>query len=200
MIKIKNIREHKLEKFNFIKPILSANVSLAGGALTTLIDPTLEIADLDLFFVNVFGLDKKKLKDDLEIKIIKDFKYEKIFQCKEDELRTYLNPDPEKFPKIQFIDIDKKAYSKPEDIISEFDINAGCIAYDGEFIYLKFSALRDIMHKHISLNKLTYPISTINRIAKYSRKGYRTTIAARDFVRLMENPENAMNTEIVYVD
>lgn len=200
MIKIKNINENKLEKLKFIQPFLSLHINLAGGALTTLIDPTLEIADLDLFFVNLFGADKKNVKDNLETKIIREFKYEKSFQCKEDELRTFLNPDPENFPKIQFIDLKKKVYFSAEDIINEFDINAGRIAYDGEFIHLKFAALRDIMHKHISLNKVTYPISTINRIAKYSRKGYKTTIAAQDFVRLMQEPENIMETDVVYVD
>lgn len=198
-MKIKNIKESKLEKFKFISSILSPSVILAGGALRSLIDKDSEILDLDLFFVNVVGLNKKTIKNQIEAKITKEMAYEKIFQCQKDELRSFINPDPEKYPKIQLIDLKSKFYKNPEDVINEFDINAGRIAYDGEIFYVSFAAVRDIMHKHISLNKLTYPISTIKRIAKYSQKGYNTTIAAMDFVRMVREIEGDFD-ETVYVD
>jgi len=194
MLKAKNI--HK-EKFDGIQDFLdlgfiSKKVILAGGSLRTLINQEDEVQDYDLFFM---GAGIKAIKDKLEKKII-DLGGEKVFQCKKDELRSFMLNSM----KIQFISIQGKIYNNPFDLISQFDINAGKFAWDGEYLYFGKESVADVIHKHITINVVTYPVATIKRIVKYSEKGYKFTLAAKELVKQVSENAVDMDADIVYID
>lgn len=104
--------------------------------------------------------------------------------------------------KVQLIDV--REYISPEEILNSFDINAGRFAFFKNEFFFDRAALRDFRRKHISLHVLTYPVATINRIAKYRSKSpfYKTTFAAQDFVRLLTEMigTGAEISDLVYID
>lgn len=140
-------------------------VILAGGALRKLIDPLDVVMDYDMFVTDLGKLEQLK-SDILEIKGVK-----KIFECPEGKLFSYCNT--ETGLKIQVIN--NGPYKCAEDLISSFDIVAGCCAYtDGLFTkHSKF--ISNVLHKNMDINTVEYPKATLNRIIKYTQKGYRLT-------------------------
>lgn len=74
--------------------------------------------------------------------------------------------------KIQVV----KRYSPntPEDIFSTFDFTIVCGAYDGTTFYCHDRFWRDIANRRLVINILTFPLRTLERIAKYAKRGYTT--------------------------
>lgn len=198
MITTRNI---KAWRFNAIRSFLSygflrENVVLAGGSLRTFVDPKEKIQDFDLFFL---GEEIKSIKDKLE-KDILESGGKKIYQCKEDELRSFEIHGM----KIQLISIKDKKYKSVEDILNSFDINASRFALQTGYYNLRLSfskeSIQDVKKKHITINKVTYPVSTLKRIAKYKEKGYKITLAAKEFVSQVSKNSLDMDLDMVYID
>lgn len=198
MIKTRKI---KYWRFNAIKAFISygflrENVILAGGSLRTFVDPKDCVKDFDLFFL---GEEIKETKDKLEEEI-KAKGGKKIFQCKEDELRSFELHGM----KIQLISIKNKKYSSVEHLLDSFDINASrfALSVEGDYFYLHFTrqSILDIKKKHITINVVTYPVATIKRICKFKEKGYNVTLAAKEFVQQVSKNSQEMDLETVYVD
>ena len=196
MYRATNIKPAKLEHAipDFLHPILTDfNVCLAGGAGRRFFGEQ-ETADWDLFFI--IGEEDKLLEKDKVSDYLISIGFKVIFLCPEDQLRSFAR-DGEK---VQLIDIQE--YISPEELLNSFDINAGRFGYFKGSLYFDRAALRDFRRKHISLNKLTFPVASINRVGKYRQKGYKTTFAAQDFVRLLKEMVDA-GIEIddtVYID
>jgi hypothetical protein len=138
---------------------------LAGGSLRTLLDKKEEVKDFDIFFFNI------KKAPDVERLLIKFHQYEVIFKCPEGKLTSLYNKKED--IKIQLIT--EKNYVNAEHLLNEFDINACRFAWDLSYLYTFKEAIRDVMFKCITLNKVTYPNATMKRIAKYINKGYTLT-------------------------
>lgn len=193
MRKTKNIKDWKLNGIrSFLNyGFLQENIVLAGGSLRSLIDPLEPIQDYDLFFL---GENPLSLKEDIENKI-KKLSGKKTFQCDLDELRSFTLHGM----KIQLIETQKK-YSTPQELILDFDINACIFAlHQGELFFRKQS-IKDIKKKHITINKVTYPIATLKRISKYQSKGYKITLAAAEFVKQVAENSLDMDLDRVYID
>jgi len=191
---IKNIKQEKFRAIqNFLNlNIISNKIILAGGSLRTLVNQQDKVIDFDLFFL---GEDIKEIKDILEGKILY-LGGKKTFQCKEDELRSF------EFcgMKIQFISLKGKKYNNAEELLDSFDINASRFALSSDGLYCYRESIGDIRHKHISIHKVSYPVATIKRIAKYHLKGYKITNAALEVTKQIAENGNEMDLELVYVD
>jgi hypothetical protein len=192
MLKTSNIKKHK---FSLIQEFLDLNflseeIVLAGGSLRSLINSDEIISDYDLFFLGENFVNNKEI---LEKKIL-ELGGVKSFQCELDELRTFsLNGS-----KIQFITT--PACSDVFRLLDSFDINACRFAFDGVNFYFFKQSIKDILKKHITIHKVTYPVATLKRIAKYNKKGYKITLAAKEFVLQVANNGLDMDLEKVYVD
>jgi len=144
---------------------------LAGGALRHIFGCESPIDDFDLFFDNMITAAEVGLA-------LEDKGFNCVFTCPLGELKTYKSFDHEGM-KIQLIT--KNFYPDMKHVISLFDINACCIAYDGEFLVTTRSAIRDIKKKRVTLNDIVAPNATFKRMLKYQNKGYRVTSDAVDF-------------------
>lgn len=139
---------------------------LAGGALrAALRGDDDEIVDYDMFFRSL--LDAAKVEVELE-----SLGAETIFKCPEGKLTTM------KYNGMKIQLITEFFYSDMQECINSFDINASRFITDGDIVLTKYSAVRDVLKKQITLNRVDFPVATMLRIAKYSKKGYKLKSAA----------------------
>jgi len=178
-MKITNIKQKKLQhikKFLDLKLLFrTGSVYLAGGALQTLVNPSIKINDYDLFFKDAeYAKIAKALLEEVH-------KAKKIFDCPRGELTTYLV----KGMKIQLIT--KFYYSSMENLINTFDFRATMFAYDGETLVTTRSAIADTKKKRITINVIQFPVATLNRMIKYAarKKFHITPEAIVDFVMIV---------------
>jgi hypothetical protein len=71
------------------------------------------------------------------------------------------------------IDIVNKFYESPEHCINSFDFTVAMIAVDKNTVYMDERTLYDLAKRQLMINKITYPLSTLSRVLKYVRKGYK---------------------------
>lgn len=159
--KLNNERAAVLNSFWQIRLLTNLKLAiLAGGSLRKVVDNADEIVDYDLFFMNAEQRDKTK-------GMLETFGYRLVFACPQGELFTYKR----KGVKVQMIC--KRFYTSIEDLLDSFDFTACQIAlYDGK-LYVTKQTIRDIKRKELRLNKIEYPVATLNRIQKYLAKGYK---------------------------
>jgi len=164
------------------------NVVLAGGAMRALVDTGDTICDYDLFVTDLSVLDPLK-------KRITDSGFNMVFECPEGKLFTYRNEDV----KVQAIN--NRQYVDIYDLINSFDITACCAAWDGDRVYKNKRFVFDVLNKRINLNKIEYPKATLNRLMKYSQKGYKLTREANEyFFNTLSTFEWTDENERFYID
>lgn len=144
------------------------NVVLAGGAMRALVDIGDTICDYDLFVTDLSALEPLKNR-------LTEAGFNLVFECPEGKLFTYKNEDV----KVQVIN--NRQYVDVYDLINSFDITACCAAWDGEQVYKNRRFVFDVLNKRINLNKIEYPKATLNRLMKYSQKGYRMSREANEY-------------------
>lgn len=183
-MKITNI---KLKKLQHIKRFLdlkllfrTGSVYLAGGALQTLVNPSIKINDYDLFFKDAeYAKIAKALLEEVH-------KATKIFECPKGELTTYLVKCLDGHTmKIQLIT--KFYYNSMEDLINTFDFRAAMFAFDGVTLVTTRAAIHDAKKKRITINVIQFPVATLNRMIKYAarKKFHITPEAMTDFVMIV---------------
>lgn len=167
---------------------------LAGGSLRTLISDE-EVSDFDVFFSWLSPIITPENQNPcLEIPLgtatpeiprysnveaikrkLEKEKFKLIFSCPEGKMFSYKKGDM----KIQLI---LEITDRPQQIIEQFDFNACCAAFDGEFFYYSKEFIRDVKTKKLSINQITYPVATIKRMVKYAAKGYNINGACFQFM------------------
>lgn len=134
---------------------------LGGGALrAALRGDDDEIVDYDMFFRSI--IDAATVEIELET-----LGAETVFKCPEGKLTTMKYKDM----KIQLIT--EFFYSSMEQCVDSFDINASRFITDGDIVLTRYSAVRDVLKKQITLNVVNFPVASMLRIGKYSKKGYK---------------------------
>jgi hypothetical protein len=134
---------------------------LAGGSLRGLFTKTPdEVCDYDLFFASQTAAS--------EAVVFFEEYCDTIFVCPLGHLVSFKTKDTG--VKIQIIK--EQTYINSEILISSFDINACCIAYDGKKVTTTRAAIRDCRRKRITINVANFPMATFRRIIKYVQKGY----------------------------
>lgn len=155
-------------------------VFLAGGGLRNLLGGDDVIQDIDLFFQNKEAVEKA-------MKIMGSYNgsdegcWYEAFRCPAGELITYKSvidkPDEDKTTedyknqrKVQFIT--KSFYESPEQLINTFDFIPTCAClYDG-VLYTHPYWVRHVKKRTLGLHFVSYPVATLSRMLKYSKKGY----------------------------
>lgn len=69
--------------------------------------------------------------------------------------------------------ITRVAVESPRAIFEIFDYTIVCGAYDGETFYCHDRFWQDVATRRLVMNSLTFPLKTLERVAKYSRRGYK---------------------------
>lgn len=175
-----------------VQQFLSEDVVLAGGSLRKLFDLREKIEDYDLFFI-CNAANFKTLVSITKRKLI-DAGYVLIFECENQELFTYISGNN----KIQLIA--KQPYSSVGELLESFDFTCCCMAYDGKTFYIHVDAIRSIKNKVIYVNKITYPLSSIKRLLRFSGKGYKINDALEETVRQINQMRLNENNMVLYVD
>lgn len=187
---LKKIKQKKLSSIQEILNLglLSESVWLAGGALRTLVDSEDVVCDFDIFFKSSEAIVDTKNK-------LSSAGFENIYECPNGFLFTYRKDSA----KIQLVC--RSEYTTPERLLDTFDFTAACAATDGNVLYYTFNFVKDVKHKKLRLHGLTYPVATLKRIVKYSRKGYKISEVAKEFVTAVNKAgEISEDGMIGYID
>lgn len=135
-------------------------ICVAGGYIRSKFSNE-EINDIDIFVEDTETADKLINFFDSKKEAIK-------LNCTDKKLYNY------RFKNHLFQIIYDKIYNlSTTELIDSFDYTICCamIRGDGEFKYNE-NYFQDVLSKHLRINKITYPISTLERLQKYTRRGY----------------------------
>jgi hypothetical protein len=104
-------------------------------------------------------------------------------------------------PEMRVQAINFRYYDTPEEIIDSFDFTLSQFVYDGMNVHMGEFSLWDVARKKLVPHKITYGVSSLRRILKYTRQGY--TICAGGLGEVLEqvvaNPE-IIQKETLYID
>lgn len=131
---------------------------VAGGALRGFFEDGYVKSDIDLWFRN---------EDDLvgaTKSIQKNTDAEKVY---ESDRVLRLTSSKTKF------DLVKRYYNSMEECISQFDFTVCCCAVDHEDVKHHEDYFIDMATKRLIINNIIMPLSTLRRVQKYTRRGYR---------------------------
>jgi len=141
------------------KPTLEAFAPgfIAGGAVRDYFSQSKEETDIDVFFSN--GVD---MRDCLER--IKSLPIKKIYE--NDLLAGFLF-------KGQHIQIIKNHFfASLKDAIAAFDFTVCCAAVSLEDVFVHEFFFDDLAGRRLAINSLPFPLSTLERMQRYIKKGY----------------------------
>lgn len=167
----KNFRPDKLRQLRPVLKYLSPQIILAGGSLRTILNCAHEeVQDFDLFFTSfeVVGALRERLVAD---------GWENTFSCPEEKLFSYKKGKH----KLQLIC--ETEYLGASDLISSFDMSAGCAALSEGVVFFTRQFVRSVWTKKLRMMNVSFPVATIKRLVKYAQKGYSIGLAAEDFMR-----------------
>jgi hypothetical protein len=174
-------------------PVIGPNGPwVAGGAVRRLITDIPEEADYDFFFAN--GAQLAAFAKELESK--------GAVKTGENEMNVaYKMPAADKLPelKIQLIRVSYNA--RLEDAIEQFDFSLCKCGFDGtDFVFGEFT-LFDLGRKRLIPDNITFGVSSIRRMIKYTKQGY--TICSGGLTsflqQIADNPAK-INSDIKYID
>lgn len=188
------IKPWKLSKIGFILDNMVNGSYLAGGSIRSLINTKEPVSDYDLFFKN------KESRDEQCDRLV-SLGFEEVFRCPADELITL------KFMgqvKVQLIS--KRYYPTYRELLDSFDFNVckACIEYSeysDYFVYVTRSFVKGVMFKKLRVENIEYPVATINRIGKYTSRGYRVDESnLADMIFMIQAQEFNGDTLALYID
>lgn len=93
-----------------------------------------------------------------------------------------------------------KFYKDAAAVIDSFDFTICQFAFDGEHLITGEFSLWDLGRKKLAVHKITYPVSTMRRLLKYTNQGFTACNGALQTIlrATVDNPE--LRTDIEYVD
>lgn len=146
---------------------------LGGGAVRDVLWGR-AVRDFDLFFGRPASLARAE-------EILRESRLRCTYRCPAGELTTWKGGDD---VSVQLVS--KAMYGGPEEMIDTFDITAGMFALNicGETVFVTTTrrAICDARQRRVGIHRVTYPASTMARIARYEAKGYSPGSARSDFV------------------
>lgn len=190
---VSNIAPKRFEHIQHILDlgILNKGVWLAGGAMQTIVNPTIKVKDYDLFFSGPDQVVDTKRR-------LEANDYHLLFECPNGHLFTYGRG--KEFPVVQLIT--KFYYTSMQHVIDTFDIEATMIITDGVSLVTTRNAINGAKKKVVFLHAITFPVATLNRLFKYKiRKGFEIHPEALfQFVAMTSNREFDGEQLVLYID
>ncbi len=172
---------------DFFRPF--EGVYLAGGALRKTLQMIELDSDVDLFFKDKESFDKvcEHLKT-----------LDSNFTTKDNNISFNIKIGDATYL-VQCINI--AYYASMEALLDSFDYTLCQFGYDGENLYCGEYSLWDLALKRIAVHKLTYGISSLRRLLKYTKQGFTVCNGALATIlkSAIENPE-IVDMRVVSVD
>jgi hypothetical protein len=164
---------------------------IAGGAVRRTALAQEPDSDFDFFFRNADQL--AVFAADLEGKGFTKFRETEHHL----HYRGYLPGDPLQRD-IQCIRF--SFYESAEQVINSFDFTLCMLAFDGLTLTVGDFTLWDLGRKRLAVNRITFPVSSMRRLLKYTRQGFYACNGALNALlkATAENPK--LRTDIAYVD
>jgi len=150
--------QQELEQNIFSKT--TANVVIAGGfILNKLLKQTPN--DIDFFFLE--AKDFTQFYEDLKSKFnfVKDFETNRLLRGSISYGDGRIN-----------CDLVKRFYDTEQNIINNFDFTISCFAISKDKIAIGDSSPEDVKNKKLRINKLSYPVGSLRRFYKFSKRGF----------------------------
>lgn len=131
---------------------------VAGGAVRDWFSATRNSSDVDLWFANKADADATR---DTLAKIHGEpwFENDGVVNFR---IRKH---------KIQLVK--RVFFSQPRDVLSYFDFTISCAAVSATEIVLHDRFFSDLCRRRLAIANLPHPRTTLNRVLKYERKGFR---------------------------
>lgn len=179
--------------FKFVETLPAPGVTgpwIAGGALRrTLLDEPLA-SDVDYFF-----------RDEAQKKAFNDAILEKggwLISEKEHAATYGVKVDHDTVI-VQAVTL--AYYASLEDVLDSFDFTITQFGWDGKDLVCGQFALWDLSRKRLALHKLTFGVSTVRRLIKYTRQGFTACsgVLASILEETVANPQTIAR-EVTYVD
>jgi len=185
-----NPEELEFLKLMEVLPIPNENRWIAGGAIRrTLIKMNLD-SDVDYFFRNEESF--KEFTQEIEL-------MGGVCTASNEHQKTFALTVNKKGILVQAIKI--QFYDSIEDTLDSFDFTITQFGYDGENLFCGEYSLWDLSRRKLALHKLTYGVSTVRRMIKYTKQGFTACNGA--LIAILEtianNPE-LIEADIKYVD
>lgn len=171
-------------------PLSPDGIWLAGGALRrTLLNSPLD-SDFDFFFSGAEKLTEFRNS-------ILEKGASKLGES--EHVENYNLNVNDKNIIIQLVKIN--FYESPEAVIDTFDFTITQLAYDGSDLIVGEYTLWDLARKKLALHKLTYGVSTMRRLLKYTKQGFTACNGVMEAIleAVVENPQ-LINSDVQYVD
>lgn len=169
---------------------------IAGGALRSLVANEDHVSDYDFFF---------KDKEQLEMfrSIMESSASIKILSKKSnDHCDTYSivipNKEYNKF-EVQLVHI--SYYESPQLLLDSFDYTICQFAYDGDSFFTGEFSILDLMRRRLAVNVITYPVSSVRRMIKYTNKGFLACSGCiTEVLKKVAVDPMSLDTTITYID
>jgi len=95
-----------------------------------------------------------------------------------------------------------KYYTSAEEVLDSFDYTITQVVYDGTYLHTTPEALWDMGRKKLVIHKVTYPVSTMRRMLKYTSQGFTACSGCMKtlFTETINSPDALSQMDITYVD
>lgn len=176
-----------------LPPITATGPWIAGGAVRRTITGEKLDSDFDFFFAT-----KQQADVFAEMLAVKGA----VKMAETDKAATYTLPDEGVYlPEMKIQLITFSFFSDPEAVIDAFDFTLSQFAYDGETVFVGPFSLWDVARRRIVIHKVSYGVSTIRRLLKYTAQGYTVCAGALAEIlnQVVANPE-VIQADAAYID
>lgn len=178
------------DEVNTLWGALLPNGLLAGGAIRRAISGINQDSDYDFFFKG------ESYKDSFCEALTSDHGFVQVRKTQHHtEFKGKIKDRPTVVQAIHF-----DYFDGPKDLLEAFDFTICQFAYNGVHLFTTPEALWDLARKRLVINKVTYPVSTLRRMIKYTKQGYYACGGCmKEFLnqtRLLEDPD----LDTTYVD
>jgi len=193
---------------NYLKPAVNFNMEtgpwIAGGIIRELLtnsDWEHSGSDIDIFVKNEEQL--LEVEQQLE-RLTNTIPSHYLHPClsKIHESENAITYEYKCGSKVLIVQLIHHIFENVESIIDKFEFTISQFVTDGKVFCVGDTTLFDLGMKQIRINKITYPVSSLQRLIKYSKKGYKAcNQTLSDFLILIANNEDVIiQTKFLYID
>jgi len=171
---------------NMPLPLSVTSPWICGGAIRNLIEGKENTTDYDIFF-----------KDEATMLDFTD----RIAEDRISETDTNITFHKKVNGNLVKIQAIKLYYPTIQDTLDSFDFTITQFGFDGQYLYCGDYSLFDLARKRLALHKLTFGVSTVRRLIKYTKQGFTACpgVLADILHRTVENP-SVIREETVSLD
>lgn len=181
---------------------------VAGGAIRRIFSGEEHNTDIDYFFQNEEQFNNVKTALESEGAILRgknDMNHSYTIPATEEVVYDAETGEETPFTKfvaevkVQLIHF--RYYANPYEVLDSFDYTLSQFLWDGASFYFGDFSLFDVARKRLVPHKISYGVSTLRRMLKYTDQGY--TICAGglgDILNQVADKPEIINQEVQYID